>query len=281
MKTRIIFTDRSDTLVNTYLKDISKHKILDKDTINELIIKAQSGDQQAKDKVVLSNLRFVVSVAKQFQNRGIPLADLISVGNEGLIRAIDKFDLSKEVTFLTYAVWWIKQAIYNSIYWQGREIRLPMSQQLLIISITKATDQFMQKNHRQPTALELSEMTEIPVDQIDYLSQFANSLVSVDDYIGGDEENNQICDIIPDDSESLDDSVNRLFVTEEINKILDKLTIREHDLMRMIYGIGIKSLSTKRICTLFGVGNERIRQMKESTLAKLRRCFKNKLKALI
>ena len=171
MKTRIIFTDRSDTLVNAYLKDISKHKILDKDTINELIIKAQSGDQQAKDKVVLSNLRFVVSVAKQFQNRGIPLADLISVGNEGLIRAIDKFDLSKEVTFLTYAVWWIKQAIYNSIYWQGREIRLPMSQQLLIISITKATDQFMQKNHRQPTALELSEMTEIPVDQIDYLYQ--------------------------------------------------------------------------------------------------------------
>jgi RNA polymerase primary sigma factor len=281
MPKKVIFTDRSNSLLASYLKDISKYKILDPDEIVKLVKSAQEGDSIAKEKVVQSNLRFVVTIAKQFQNRGIPLMDLISSGNEGLIKAIDKFDVTRGVTFLSYAVWWIRQSIYNSIYWQAREIRLPMSQQLLVISILDATNKFLQTNCRNPSSEEISEITGIPRDQIDYLSQFSNKLVSVDDFIGGDEENSQVCDIIPDGEPLLDEQVNKSYVTKELESLLSKLTVREHDLMCMLFGIGMPSVNPKIIAEMYGVGNERIRQMKEGALAKLRRRFSNQLKNLL
>lgn len=281
MPKKVIFTDRSNSLLASYLKDISKYKILDPDEIVKLVKSAQEGDSIAKEKVVQSNLRFVVTIAKQFQNRGIPLMDLISSGNEGLIKAIDKFDITRGVTFLSYAVWWIRQSIYNSIYWQAREIRLPMSQQLLVISILDATNKFLQTNCRNPSSEEISEITGIPRDQIDYLSQFSNKLVSVDDFIGGDEENSQVCDIIPDGEPLLDEQVNKSYVTKELESLLSKLTVREHDLMCMLFGIGMPSVNPKIIAEMYGVGNERIRQMKEGALAKLRRRFSNQLKNLL
>lgn len=281
MPKKVIFTDRSNSLLASYLKDISKYKILDPDEIVKLVKSAQEGDSIAKEKVVQSNLRFVVTIAKQFQNRGIPLMDLISSGNEGLIKAIDKFDVTRGVTFLSYAVWWIRQSIYNSIYWQAREIRLPMSQQLLVISILDATNKFLQTNCRNPSSEEISEITGIPRDQIDYLSQFFNKLVSVDDFIGGDEENSQVCDIIPDGEPLLDEQVNKSYVTKELESLLSKLTVREHDLMCMLFGIGMPSVNPKIIAEMYGVGNERIRQMKEEALAKLRRRFSNQLKNLL
>lgn len=281
MPKKVIFTDRSNSLLASYLKDISKYKILDPDEIVKLVKSAQEGDSIAKEKVVQSNLRFVVTIAKQFQNRGIPLMDLISSGNEGLIKAIDKFDVTRGVTFLSYAVWWIRQSIYNSIYWQAREIRLPMSQQLLVISILDATNKFLQTNCRNPSSEEISEITGIPRDQIDYLSQFSNKLVSVDDFIGGDEENSQVCDIIPDGEPLLDEQVNKSYVTKELESLLSKLTVREHDLMCMLFGIGMPSVNPKIIAEMYGVGNERIRQMKEGALAKLRCRFSNQLKNLL
>lgn len=281
MPKKVIFTDRSNSLLASYLKDISKYKILDPDEIVKLVKSAQEGDSIAKEKVVQSNLRFVVTIAKQFQNRGIPLMDLISSGNEGLIKAIDKFDVTRGVTFLSYAVWWIRQSIYNSIYWQAREIRLPMSQQLLVISILDATNKFLQTNCRNPSSEEISEITGIPRDQIDYLSQFSNKLVSVDDFIGGDEENSQVCDIIPDGEPLLDEQVNKSYVTKELESLLSKLTVREHDLMCMLFGIGMPSVNPKIIAEMYGVGNERIRQMKEGALAKLRHRFSNQLKNLL
>lgn len=281
MPKKVIFTDRSNSLLASYLKDISKYKILDPDEIVKLVKSAQEGDSIAKEKVVQSNLRFVVTIAKQFQNRGIPLMDLISSGNEGLIKAIDKFDVTRGVTFLSYAVWWIRQSIYNSIYWQAREIRLPMSQQLLVISILDATNKFLQTNCRNPSSEEISEITGIPRDQIDYLSQFSNKLVSVDDFIGGDEENSQVCDIIPDGEPLLDEQVNKSYVTKKLESLLSKLTVREHDLMCMLFGIGMPSVNPKIIAEMYGVGNERIRQMKEGALAKLRRRFSNQLKNLL
>ena len=268
-------------LLDNYLKDISKYKILNPSEINKLIPLAQQGDQLARDKIVLSNLRFVVSIAKQFQNRGIPLIDLINSGNTGLIHAIDKFDLSKEVTFLTYAVWWIKQAIYSSIYWQGKVIRLPMSQQTIVFKILKATHEFSQEHDRTPSIEELSKLTDIPIDKIEYLSQFSNKLISVDDYVGNDEEGNKVCDIIPDESESIDEIADNYFINLEISKALDKLTVREHDLLRMFYGIGVKKFPNKLICQMFGVCNERIRQMKEGALAKLRRLYSKRLSNLL
>ena len=281
MNKKIIFTDRSDSLLTSYFKDISRYPILDSDEIIRLIGEAQKGDDIAREKIIKSNLRFVVTIAKQFQNRGIPLMDLISSGNEGLMKAIDKFDPTRGVTFLSYAVWWIRQSIYNSIYWQAREIRLPMSQQLLVISILDATNKFLQSHDRNPSSEELSEITDIPREQIDYLAQFSNKLVSVDDFIGGDEENSQVCDIIPDGEELLDEQVNKSYVTKELENLLSKLTIREHDLLCMLFGIGMTPVNPKIIADMYGVGGERIRQMKEGALAKLRRRFSNQLKNLL
>lgn len=278
---KVIFTDRSDSLLTAYLRDISRYKILECSEINELIEKAQQGDKIAREKVVNANLRFVVTVAKQFQNRGLPLMDLISSGNEGLMKAVDKFDTKRGVTFLSYAIWWIRQSIYNSIYWQAKEIRLPMSQQLLVNTITDCIDKFLKEHHRNPSSIEISEITEIPVEQIDFLAQFSNKLVSVDDFIGGDEENSQVCDIIPGDEEPLEDIVNKQYVTDEIKGMLSRLTIREHDLLCMYFGIGMPKVNAKVIADMYGVGNERIRQMKEAALAKLKKRFSNKLKTLI
>lgn len=278
---KVIFTDRSDSLLTAYLRDISRYKILECSEINELIEKAQQGDERAREKVVNANLRFVVTVAKQFQNRGLPLMDLISSGNEGLMKAVDKFDTKRGVTFLSYAIWWIRQSIYNSIYWQAKEIRLPMSQQLLVNTITDCIDKFLKEHHRNPSSIEISEITEIPVEQIDFLAQFSNKLVSVDDFIGGDEENSQVCDIIPGDEEPLEDIVNKQYVTDEIKGMLSRLTIREHDLLCMYFGIGMPKINAKVIADMYGVGNERIRQMKEAALAKLKKRFSNKLKTLI
>ena len=278
---KIIFTDRSDSLLNSYLRDISKYKILEYSEINELIKKAQEGDEKAREKVINSNLRFVVTVAKQFQNRGLPLMDLISSGNEGLMKAVDKFDVERGVTFLSYAIWWIKQSIYNSIYWQAKEIRLPMSQQLLVNAITDCIDKFLKEHHRQPSPIEISELTEIPVEQIDFLAQYSNKLVSVDEFIGGDEENSQVCDIIPDGEMPLEDVVNKSYVTSELERMLDQLTTREHDLICMLFGIGMSAVNPKVIADMYGVGGERIRQMKEAALAKIRKRFSNNLKNLL
>lgn len=278
---KVIFTDRSDSLLTAYLRDISRYKILECSEINELIEKAQQGDKIAREKVVNANLRFVVTVAKQFQNRGLPLMDLISSGNEGLMKAVDKFDTKRGVTFLSYAIWWIRQSIYNSIYWQAKEIRLPMSQQLLVNTITDCIDKFLKEHHRNPSSIEISEITEIPVEQIDFLAQYSNKLVSVDDFIGGDEDNSQVCDVIPGDEEPLEDVVNKQYVTDEIKGMLSRLTIREHDLLCMYFGIGMPKVNAKVIADMYGVGNERIRQMKEAALAKLKKRFSNKLKTLI
>ena len=281
MNKKIIYTDYKDELLNSYLKDIAKYKILDSSEVAILIPKAQSGDIEARDKLITSNLRFVVTIAKHYQNRGIPLMDLIAAGTEGLIKSVDKYDITKGTVFLTYAGWWIKQCIYNTIYAHGDEIRLPISQRLLVIKILDTTNKFLQDNGRIPSSEEISEITGIDTSQIDYLAQFSNKIVSVDDFIGGDEENSQVCDIIPDGEIPLEDQINKGFVLSELKSILSKLTIREHDLLCMLYGIGMEPINSKLIADMYGVSGERIRQIKEGALAKIRRLFKNKLKILI
>lgn len=281
MQSKVIFTDNKDPLLVTYLRDISKYKILDSSEINELIIEAQKGNDIARNKVVNSNLRFVVTIAKQFQHRGVPLMDLIEAGNLGLIYSVDKFNVDKGFTFLSYAVWWIKQFIYKSIYWTSKVVRLPMSQQLLVNSITSTIESFIKEHHRNPSPMEISELTNIPLDQVDFLAQFSSKVVSVDDYIGGDEENNQICDIIPDNNVPLDDLLNHEYLSKELEKILGELSIREHDLLCMLFGIGIPPVNQKVIANMFGVGRERIRQMKEGALDKLRRRFSSKIQNIL
>ena len=281
MSKKVIFTDYKDELLNSYLKDIAKYKVLDSSEVAILVSKAQSGDMKAREKLITSNLRFVVTIAKQYQNRGIALIDLISAGVEGLIKSVDKFDVTRGTVFLTYAGWWIKQCIYNTIYAYGGEIRLPISQRLLVIKIIDASNAYSQKYARNPSAEELSEITGIDVSQINFLSQFSNKVLSVDDFIGDDEEGNQLRDIIPDNEPLLDDQINRKFVLEDLDSMLDFLTDREHDLIRMLFGIGMDPVDTTTISEMYGVGKERIRQMKEAALSKLRTQFSNQLTGII
>lgn len=281
MSKKVIFTDYKDELLNSYLKDIAKYKVLDSSEVAILVSKAQNGDMKAREKLITSNLRFVVTIAKQYQNRGIALIDLISAGVEGLIKSVDKFDVTRGTVFLTYAGWWIKQCIYNTIYAYGGEIRLPISQRLLVIKIIDASNAYSQKYARNPSAEELSEITGIDVSQINFLSQFSNKVLSVDDFIGDDEEGNQLRDIIPDNEPLLDDQINRKFVLEDLDSMLDFLTDREHDLIRMLFGIGMDPVDTTTISEMYGVGKERIRQMKEAALSKLRTQFSNQLTGII
>lgn len=281
MTKKVIYTDYKDELLNSYLKDISKYKVLNSSEIAVLISKAQAGDEEARTKVITSNLRFVVTIAKQFQNRGVPLMDLISAGTEGLIKSVDKFDVNRGTVFLTYAGWWIKQCIYNTIYAHGEEIRLPISQRLLVIKILDETNKFIQQHARNPSSIELSEITGIEASQIEFLSQFSNKLISVDEYVGGDDEGTQVCDIIPDNELPLDDQLNRKLVFENLDQMLNVLSDREHDLIRMLFGIGMDPVEPLHIADMFGVGKERIRQMKESALKRLKKKFANQLKGLL
>ena len=281
MSKKVIFTDYKDELLNSYLKDIAKYKVLNSSEVADLISKAQAGDEIAREKVITSNLRFVVTIAKQYQNRGISLMDLIAAGTEGLIKSVDKFDVNRGTVFLTYAGWWIKQCIYNTIYAHSSEIRLPISQRLLVIKILDATNEYAQKNSRNPSTEELAEITGIDPRQINFLSQFSNKVLSVDDFIGDDEEGNQLCDVIPDNEPLLDDQINRKFVLSDLDKMLDALTNREHDLIRMYFGIGMEAVDTTTISDMFGVGKERIRQMKEAALGKLKKKFSHQLVGLL
>ena len=280
MSSKIINTDYKDELLNSYLKTISKYKVLDSSEVAILISKAQAGDEKAREAVITSNLRFVVTIAKQFQNRGIPLMDLISAGTEGLIKSIDKFDVTRGTVFLTYAGWWIKQCIYNTIYAYSGDIRLPISQRLLVIKILDATNEYLQKYSHNPSVEELSEITGISTSQINFLSQFSNKSLSLDDFIG-DEEGNQLQDVIPDNSPLLDDQVNKNLVLSNLDDMLDALTDREHDLIRMLFGIGMEAVDSTTVSEMFGVGKERIRQMKEAALDKLKKKFYNQLKGLL
>ena len=281
MTKKIIYTDYKDELLNSYLKDIAKYKVLDSSEVAILISKAQAGDEKARNQVITSNLRFVVTIAKQYQNRGIPLMDLISAGTEGLIKSVDKFDVNRGTVFLTYAGWWIKQCIYNTIYAHGEEIRLPISQRLLVIKILDTTNKFIQTHSRNPSIDELAELTGIETSQIDFLSQFSNKVLSIDDYIGGDEDGNQLCDVIPDNEPLLDEQINKKFVLADLDNMLDTLSNREQDLIRMLFGIGMDPVEAKDVADMFGVGKERIRQMKEAALGRLKKKFSHQLKGLI
>ena len=277
----IIFTDHTDPVLTAYLKEISKFPIYPANEIVKFIEKAQNVDLEARDIVVRSNLRFVVTIAKQWQGRGVPLMDLISEGNNGLLYAIEKFDINRGTPFISYAVHWIKQYIYQAIYWTGREIRLPVSQQVKIIQLLKAEADFAKSNLRNPSPSELSEITGIDEEDIHFLSQFSNKLISVDDFLGGDPENNQVCDVIPDREPLLDETINKEYLYEQLEKILSKLSIREHDIICLLFGLGREPLENKVIGDLFGVGTERIRQIKENALKKLRSRYGDQIKQLL
>lgn len=275
-------SEQDNSVFSLYIKDIKKYPILSADEISKLIVKAQAGDLQARNRVIESNLRFVISIAKKFQGRGLPLMDLISEGNLGVAYAINKYKPELGIPFIAYASWWIRQYINQAIYWTGREIRLPVSQHLKIITILKCRKTYLQQNGQWPTTTEVSMLTDIPEDQIDFLMMHLSKSISVDSYVGDDEENSQVCDIIPDENarpleELVDDTIKR----KEILESFDLLPIRERDVLSMLYGIGRTQIDNKQIARMYGVGIERVRQIKEAAIEKLKIIASNKLSKLL
>lgn len=273
MSNKFSLSNTKDDLVKAFFKDVHKYKILDNETLNKLIDQAHAGNQKARDKAILANVRYVVSVAKKFQNRGIALPDLIASGLVGLITAIDKFDTTMNVPFLGYAKWWIRQSLFQIVYNNGSEIRIPSNQRFLMNKITDATNTFIKKNGRNPTTNELHEITNIPASQIDYLSQFYNKTASLDETVGNDEETSQLCELIPDGEPLLDEQISKDITLNKVLECLSKLNNKEHDIICLYFGLGVPKTSRVVIGQMLGMCAERIRQIKNSGITKIhKRC---------
>lgn len=273
-------TDRSDTALNSYLKDINKIPMLSREEEIEVAKKAAAGDIKAKERLVTANLRFVVSCAKQYQGQGIPLIDLISEGNIGLWEAVDKFDVNKGFKFISYAVWWIRQAIMHTLNEHSRLLRLPRSQILQLNQITKASKEFEQTNGRLPSTKELSDLVEIEESKVEQLLNLNIKLTSYDSPIG--EESGTLIDLIPNQNiENTDASLSKESKYKEITSILNLLTDREHDILIMYFGINGDSLTLYEIADKFGLTHERARQIKNNAISKLQTKYRKQIKSII
>ena len=273
-------TDRSNITIDDYLKDINKIPMLTPDEEKEIGRKAKEGDIDAKNKLITGNLRFVVSVAKQYQGQGLSLDDLINEGNIGLIRAADKFDVDKGFRFISYAVWWIRQSILQALSEQSRTIRLPMNQVRLSSKILKTIQEFEQDNERKPTDEELEELIGLSIEKINKIINSNNKMVSLDTPLNDDEEGTLI-DIIPNGNPKTDADLIKESNKIELNSIIDKLTNREQDIIRMYFGLTGKNFTLSEIGDKFGITNERARQIKEKALDKLKNNYSHILKKLL
>lgn len=263
-------TDRSDTALNSYLKDISKYPLLTVEEEKEVATKAATGDKKARDTLIKSNLRFVVSCAKQYQNQGLPLIDLINEGNLGLIKAAAMFDVTRGFRFISYAVWWIRQAILYSLSGQSRIIRLPVNQIHTINKISKATQEFEKKYERTPSYLELEKLTDIQADKIDSIINSNNRIVSVDAPFKSEEEGTLIDVIQNYNSPKADLNLIKESEDKNIELILNKLSDREHDILIMFFGLGCYQMTLEEIGRKFGITSERVRQIKEKAIRSLK-----------
>lgn len=263
-------TDRSDTALNSYLKDISRIPLLTPEQEKEIGAKAKLGDRKAIDKLVTSNLRFVVSVAKQYQGQGIDLIDLISSGNEGLIEASKRYDVDKGFRFISYAVWWIRQSIVSALSGQSRMIRLPSNQVYNISRVYKTISEFEQKYERKPSDEELENLLGIPAEKITHIINTSSKIVSVDSPLK-DEEEGTLIDIIPNKNSPLADELFKKESEEKrVGMILKRMSHREHDILRMFFGLGCNSMTLENIGTKFGLTSERVRQVKDNAIKSLK-----------
>ena len=243
----------------------------------ELAQRIRKGDQKALEKLTRANLRFVVSVAKQYQNQGLSLPDLINEGNLGLIKAAEKFDETRGFKFISYAVWWIRQSILQALAEQSRIVRLPLNQVGSLNKINKALSKFEQENERQPSNEELSEMIDVPKDKISDTLRVSGRHVSVDaPFVEG--EDNSLLDVLPnDDSPSADRGLVNESLNTEIERALSTLTDREREIIKSFFGIGCQEMTLEEIGERFGLTRERVRQIKEKAIRRLKSPNRSKL----
>lgn len=263
-------TNRETASLDKYLQEIGRKDLISVDEEVELAQRIKQGDQKALDKLVSANLRFVVSVAKQYQNQGLSLSDLIDEGNLGLIKAAQKFDETRGFKFISYAVWWIRQSILQALAEQSRIVRLPLNQVGSLNKIGKALSRFEQENERRPSAAELAEQLDVPVDKIADTMKVSGRHVSVDaPFVDG--EDNSLLDVLPnDDSPMADSSLTQESLSKEIDRALDQLNPRERDILKMFFGIGCQEMTLEEIGAKFDLTRERVRQIKEKAIRRLK-----------
>ena len=274
---QVSFTNR-DELLNSYFKDLRKTTPLTHEEEINLSARIKNGDQEALNKLVVSNLRFVVTVAKQYQHQGLDLTDLIQCGNEGLIKAARLYDGTKGCKFISYAVWWIRQSIVGAIYKVSHTIKFSISHVIKQHKIKKIVSKLEAKLGRTPTIEEIADNIELSESQINDIFLYDKDVVSTDDSTG-------LEDITVGDTiygnDYPDEEIDKDSITEEIGTIISRLGDREQDIIRMFFGISVKELTLEEIGEKFGTIAERIRQMKEDALIKLRNRYSEELKNLL
>ena len=274
-------TDRKDASLGIYFKDVSKLSMITPEKEVELTKRIKLGDKAAANELVTANLRFVISVAKQYQNKGLDLVDLIQEGNIGMLEAAYKFDETRGYRFISYAVWWIRQSIMRAISEQCRTVRVPMSQIVNMSKINKMSEKFEQKNGRVPSMEEIEEETNLNRKKINMSLASTYRSVSLESPLR-DEDVSCLLDVLPNDnSESTDTTALKSDLIIEIEHILSKLSYREQDVLRMSFGIGVQAMSNDEIANRFGIGGERIRQIQHSAINHIRNKYKNELSELL
>jgi RNA polymerase primary sigma factor len=270
-------TNRESASLDKYLQEIGKEELITVEEEVELAQRIKKGDRDALEKLTRANLRFVVSVAKQYQNQGLSLPDLINEGNLGLIKAAEKFDETRGFKFISYAVWWIRQSILQALAEQSRIVRLPLNQVGSLNKINKAFSKFEQEIERTPSPEELAEVLDLPKEKVSDTLRVSGRHVSVDaPFVDG--EDNSLLDVLQNnDSPNADRSLLNESLTREIERSLATLTERERDIIKLFFGIGVQEMTLEEIGEQFGLTRERVRQIKEKAIRRLRHTSRSKL----
>jgi RNA polymerase primary sigma factor len=271
-------TNRETASLDKYLQDIGKEELITAEEEVELAKKIKAGDQLALEKLTKANLRFVVSVAKQYQNQGLSLPDLINEGNLGLIKAAKRFDETRGFKFISYAVWWIRQSILQALAEQSRLVRLPLNQVGSLNKIKKATSRLEQRFERAPSVDEIAELMELPEYKVDKAMKITTRYVSVDAPLSQEEDTKFLDVFISDDVPRTDGDLMRESLNKEIQRSLATLTEKERDVINLYYGIGMAhGLTLEEIGAKFDLTRERVRQIKEKAIRRLKHTSRSKL----
>jgi RNA polymerase primary sigma factor len=271
-------TNRESASLDKYLQEIGREELITAEEEVVLAKKIRDGDERALAKMVKANLRFVVSVAKQYQNQGLSLPDLINEGNLGLIKAARRFDETRGFKFISYAVWWIRQSILQALAEQSRIVRLPLNQVGSLNKINKAYSRLEQEFEREPTAAELSTVLELPEDKVADTMRVSGRHVSMDAPLLNGEDNSLLDVLVNHDSPRADRLLMNESLQKEIERSLATLTERERDVIKLFFGIGCQhGLTLEEIGAKFDLTRERVRQIKEKAIRRLRHSSRSKL----
>tara|TARA_X000000950_G_scaffold83395_1_gene104959 strand:+ start:2133 stop:2996 length:864 start_codon:yes stop_codon:yes gene_type:complete len=271
-------TNRESQSLDKYLQEIGREELITAEMEVELAQRIKNGDQLALEKLTKANLRFVVSVAKQYQNQGLTLPDLINEGNLGLIKAAQRFDETRGFKFISYAVWWIRQSILQALAEQSRIVRLPLNQVGSLNKINKAFSRLEQEFERPPSSDELASALDLPEDKVKDTMKVSGRHVSVDAPFADGEDNSLLDVMVNNDSPKADLELMRESLQREIERSLSTLSDREKDVVMLFFGIGKKhGLTLEEIGSKFDLTRERVRQIKEKAIRRLRHNSRSKL----